>query len=91
MRLIAVSKGQYDIYAGRPGKFGNPFIIGQDGTREDVIRQHDEYLNKHPELVEEFKQKCQALKIETVRIKCFCVPLPCHIDNYIRRIESIPL
>ena len=29
--------GRFDIYCGRPGPFGNPFVIARDGTRPEVI------------------------------------------------------
>jgi hypothetical protein len=25
------------VYVGRPSKWGNPFVIGRDGTRDEVI------------------------------------------------------
>ena len=27
---------EFDIYIGRPGNWGNPFILGRDGTRDEV-------------------------------------------------------
>jgi hypothetical protein len=29
-----------DIYIGRGSIFGNQFVIGKDGTREEVIEKH---------------------------------------------------
>lgn len=32
-RLVVHSKAEkYDVYIGRPGPFGNPFVIGPDGS-----------------------------------------------------------
>ncbi len=28
------------VNIGRPGPFGNPFIIGRDGTRAEVVAKH---------------------------------------------------
>ena len=33
------------IYCGRPGALGNPYILGRDGTRDQVCDQFEEYLN----------------------------------------------
>jgi hypothetical protein len=33
------------IYVGRPTKWGNPFRIGVDGSREGVIAKYREWLN----------------------------------------------
>jgi len=32
------------IYIGRPSPLGNPFVIGRDGDREEVIRKYREFL-----------------------------------------------
>lgn len=30
--VVHCKKQKYDIYIGRPGKWGNPFIIGKEGV-----------------------------------------------------------
>jgi len=64
----------YDIYIGRGSKWGNPYRIGKDGTREDVIAQYRERMNYHPEL----RDALPELKGKV--LGCFCKPLPCHGD-----------
>jgi hypothetical protein len=32
------------IYIGRPGPWGNPFVVGRDGTRQDVVNLFEAYL-----------------------------------------------
>ena len=32
------------VYIGRPSKWGNPFVIGKDGTREEVIAKFKNYI-----------------------------------------------
>jgi hypothetical protein len=34
------------VYIGRPSKWGNPFVIGRDGTRADVIK-HSKSTSAH--------------------------------------------
>ena len=63
------------VYVGRPSKFGNPFIVGQDGTRDEVIEKYYEYLKENPELVEEIKKELAGKDLS-----CYCSPLPCHGD-----------
>ena len=41
----------YDVYIGRPSKWGNPFRIGPDGNREEVIRKYRDWIGKQPELL----------------------------------------
>lgn len=63
------------IYIGRGSAWGNPFIIGIDGNREEVIEKFSEYL------LMTIAQK--PLWLEPLRGKdliCYCAPLACHGD-----------
>lgn len=65
----------FDVYIGRgPGKWGNPFIIGKDGTRADVIAKHTEWLRQQPELVAALPE------LRDKKLGCHCAPDPCHGD-----------
>lgn len=65
------------VYIGRPGKWGNPFIIGAaaDGLREEVIEKYRKWLLSKPELVEQAKKELVGKDLI-----CWCAPLPCHGD-----------
>lgn len=71
-----------DVYIGRPGRFGNPFVIGKDGTREEVIDKFAFYLHEHPELVE------RLVRLKPKRLVCFCKPEACHGDVYLDAIDA---
>jgi hypothetical protein len=32
------------VYVGRPGKWGNPFVIGRDGSRDEVIAKYRAWI-----------------------------------------------
>lgn len=70
--LVHCKKNNYDIYIGRPSKWGNPFEIGKYGTREDVILKYKLWLNTQPKLLIDVKE----LKGKT--LGCWCSPKPCH-------------
>jgi len=38
-------------YCGRPSAVGNPFVIGKDGSRADVIRKYDAWIQTQPRLL----------------------------------------
>ena len=40
-RVVNRRKSSFDVYIGRPSKWGNPFEIGKDGTREEVIEKFE--------------------------------------------------
>jgi hypothetical protein len=39
------------VYIGRPSKWGNPFVIGRDGTRADVIAKYRAWVAAQPGLM----------------------------------------
>jgi hypothetical protein len=43
LRHPGISKAS-GTYIGRPGLWGNPFSIGKDGTREEVVEQYRSWL-----------------------------------------------
>lgn len=63
------------IYVGRPSKWGNPFKIGKDGNRDQVITAYMSYatlkLQPDPYWLDELKGK---------DLVCWCAPKPCHGD-----------
>lgn len=67
------------VYVGRPSKWGNPFIEGRDGTREQVVDMYGDWLANSPESpwddLEELRDK---------DLICWCAPLPCHADVLLR-------
>lgn len=75
-------KQQYDIYIGRGSVWGNPFIIGRDGTREEVIEKYRKWIETQPVLL----SKIHLLKGK--RLGCFCKPLKCHGDILARLADG---
>lgn len=75
-KTIVVNKRHqsYDVYIGRPSKWGNPFVIGQDGDRARVIELYRRFLLKSPELLKSLHE------LRGKRLGCYCAPLPCHGD-----------
>ena len=63
------------VYIGRGSPYGNPFVIGKDGDREEVIRKYAEWVRKQPELMEMIK-----IELAGRDLKCFCAPNACHGD-----------
>ena len=63
------------VYIGRPSIAGNPFVIGRDGSRLEVIQKYREYLKEHPEIIDWIKSNCKGKDVV-----CWCSPSPCHGD-----------
>ena len=79
-----------DVYIGRSkildvGYFGNPYHIGPDGTREEVIAKYLEYFIERNKNDEEFHRK--ILNLKGKRLGCFCKPDACHGDIIVRYLD----
>ena len=67
------------VYIGRPTIWGNPFIIGRDGTREEVIRKYERMLASNARLRELAQRELRGRDLA-----CHCAPQPCHGDILLR-------
>jgi hypothetical protein len=72
---------EFDVYIGRPSEWGNPFRVGIDGNRKEVLKKFSQYINEHPELIEKAKKELKGK-----RLGCWCKPLPCHGDILVKLI-----
>lgn len=63
------------VFIGRPSKFGNPFVIGRDGDRDEVVRKYREWICTQPALLHAAKTELAGKDLV-----CFCAPLKCHGD-----------
>lgn len=67
------------VYIGRPSKWGNPFVIGKDGTREQVVAKYEQWLMAQPKLLDAAQRELRGRTL-----LCFCSPAPCHGDVLLR-------
>lgn len=63
----------FDVQITRPSKWGNPFRIGPDGTRAEVLEKYAAWIRTQPELV-----RAAKLELRGKRLGCVCVPKACH-------------
>jgi hypothetical protein len=70
--VVNVRKSKYDVYIGRPSKWGNPYRRGTDGTKREVIEKYRAYARKF--------SKADLAELKGKRLGCFCHPLACHGD-----------
>lgn len=67
------------VYIGRPSQWGNPFNIGRDGTRAQVIEKFERWLRSKPKLLAAVRAELRGKDL-----LCWCAPLPCHGDVLLR-------
>jgi hypothetical protein len=74
-KVVHCGKEEYDVLVDRSTIFGNPFVIGVDGTRREVIEKYRQWVNTQPELLKEIR------KLQGKTLGCWCKPKhACHAD-----------
>ncbi len=66
------------VYIGRGSPYGNPYIIGKDGTRDEVCDKFE-------------KNVLPTLDVERLRhfdLVCYCKPKRCHGDSILRKLKE---
>ena len=70
------------VYIGRPSIYGNPYVVGVHGTREEVV----ELFRKGA------KHRFTRRELEFLRGKdlvCWCAPLACHGDVLVEMVREL--
>lgn len=74
-RAVNVRREPCDVYVGRGTPYGNEFVIGRHGTRDECIDKYVARRSADPAFV--------AMVRETLagkRLGCSCKPKRCHAD-----------
>jgi len=86
--VVNISKDFCDVYIGRrmfgipASKWANPFIIGRDGTRAEVIQKHETWIRTQPQLMAALHE------LDNRILGCYCAPKPCHGNTLIKLLEE---
>ena len=72
------------VYIGRRSPWGNQYIIGVHGNREEVIAKFRAWCSHNPWFVERVERELQGKDLV-----CHCAPLPCHGDVLLKLAEEL--
>lgn len=61
------------VHVGRPGPWGNPFVVGRHGDRDTVIARYIAWLAERPDLVARARRELAGKDLV-----CWCAPAACH-------------
>jgi hypothetical protein len=85
MQVVHCKRSPYDVYIGRPSKWGNPFRIGPDGDRETVIARYRAYLLTNEVLLAALPE------LVGKTLGCWCRPAACHGDILANLVADLEL
>jgi uncharacterized protein DUF4326 len=83
--VVHCRRARFDVYIGRPSKWGNPFKIGVDGTREQVIDLYEGWLLDQPQLMAALGE------LVGKTLGCWCAPYCCHGEVLVRLAARVPV
>jgi len=72
----------FDVFIGRPSKWGNPYAIGRDGSRTQVIQKYRVWVMNQPQLMASLPELRDKI------LGCYCKPLACHGDVLVDLIAT---
>ena len=87
MRVVNMRDEEYDVRIDRSTILGNPYKIGKDGTRKEVIEKYRKRLWECIQLVDKLN-KLAEMPDDTI-LGCWCKPKECHGDVLIKVIEYL--
>lgn len=85
VNIVNINDEPYDVFIGRPSKWGNPFKVGVDGTRNDVILKYREYIIGNTELYNDLAE------LEGKTLGCYCKPKSCHGDMLVELCNNFEM
>jgi hypothetical protein len=68
----------------KSSRWGNPFVIGRDGTRAEVIRKYKAWVVRQPELMASLHE------LKGKRLGCWCGGKACHGDVLVELADALP-
>lgn len=82
------------FYIGRPDPLGNPYKIGDHGTRSEVIEKYKVWLREmyvSDSKVRTAVERLVSLHLEgrSITLVCWCAPAPCHGDVIKEFVEGL--
>lgn len=89
-RVVHCKREQYDVYIGRPSKWGNPFshLPGKGwvmvSSREDAVARYRGWVVGQRELM------AALLELKGKVLGCWCHPKECHGDVLAELADVLP-
>lgn len=75
--VVHCKRSRYDVYIGRPSKFGNPFPLRAGESRDAAIEKYRAWLMA-PE--QSALRAAVRTELRDKVIACWCAPKRCHGD-----------
>lgn len=90
-KVVNIKFEHADVVCGRGTIYGNYYLIGRDGTRDEVCdKYHKEF---HYRIKKDSKFKAAILRLKDKTIGCFCKEpdkeIRCHLDTIKEYLDNL--
>jgi len=89
MKVVHCKKDEYDVYIGRPSKWGNPFSHKRGTlakfltqTREEAVTEYEKWIKTQTHLMDSLPELNGKI------LACWCSPKACHGDVLARMANA---
>lgn len=82
--VVHCKKEPYDIYIGRPSKWGNPFRLDDEDARGSTLESYRNWVTSQPHLMEALGE------LDGKVLGCWCAPRSCHGDVLAELVSQVP-
>ena len=89
-RVVHCKREPFDVYIGRPSKWGNPFSHKHGtlarfkvATREEAVARYEQWLLSQPQLLAALPE------LRSKTLGCWCHPRACH-GHVLARLADTP-
>lgn len=84
-RFVHCKKEHYDVYIGRPSKWGNPFPLKKGEDRQAAVEKYRAWLVGQKDLM------ASLVELRGKTLGCWCKPQLCHADVLAELADGLPL
>jgi hypothetical protein len=84
-KIVHLKKEPYDVYIGRPSKWGNPYSHKEGTLAEFRVKNRAEALEKYEKYLLENETLFNSLiELQGKTLGCWCKPNKCHGDILVK-------
>jgi hypothetical protein len=91
-KVVNQYKERFDVYIGRPSKWGNPFSYKEGTLAKYKVKDRNESVDSFRKYITEGEGKHLLNDLHELKGKtlgCFCKPLKCHGDVLKELIDNL--
>lgn len=85
-RVVHCQREKYDVYIGRPSRWGNPFPVPKGYDRkadpERILDRYEAHVRSRPDLMASLHE------LAGKTLGCWCAPQVCHGDVLLKLVKE---